>query len=199
MTRIEKYITFSLALVLILSVSVANMPTLYYSIIIVVFLFVFFKYINKYIFMININTFIFIIVAFFSIIFNDINSVFKPFEKFLMFVVIVSVFGPLFNTPKMILFRYNLQNYIKILILIFVSLSFVLLIIGYEMINNLRFHGLASHSMLMGPLASLAALISIDSYKKAQSKSQIILFISLFFISIVSVILTASRSAITSA
>ncbi|MPL77456.1 hypothetical protein SDC9_23312 [bioreactor metagenome] len=191
-----RYYTLFLSLILILSASVLNISLVYYSVIILTFILLIIKYIIPSNFRNNIITLLFLFFILVSILVNDINPIFKPYQKFLIFVMIVSIFGPLFNSNKMVLFRYNLLKHLKILIIVFVFLSFIAIILGFQLITNQRFHGLANNSMLMGPLSSIAALICIDWYKDNHLRRNKVVFISMFFISIFSVLLSASRSAI---
>jgi len=111
----------------------------------------------------NLNMILLIIVIFLSIIFNDIPSVFKSYERFFMFLVIILTIGPLMASKKLIYFRSILFDFFIKLNVFICALSFLGLATGiYKGIlvshfGGLRvdFTGLYNHSMLLGPLSAI--------------------------------------------
>lgn len=196
MTKINYNFAFLIALTIILSATNINISSVYYTVIIFTFIIVFIKFVLPYKFKLNVFTFLFIISAGLSILFNDINPLLKVHERFLIFILIVSIFGPLFSTKKIVVFRFFLFENFKLLIVSFVFLSFVLQLYGIGLSNEFKFTGLANHTMIMGPLSSLSILICIDKYTNSSTKKTKLIFILLFFLSIFSAILSASRSAL---
>ena len=152
----------------------------------------------------NLNMILLIIVIFLSIIFNDIPSVFKSYERFFMFLVIILTIGPLMASKKLIYFRSILFDFFIKLNVFICALSFLGLATGiYKGIlvshfGGLRvdFTGLYNHSMLLGPLSAIATIscMYFGFICKTNKKRKILFFIGLLcFLSCIS---AGSRGAL---
>lgn len=141
-----------------------------------------------------------------------IPPVFQSANRFLLFVLAMSVCSPLIQTSRAILFRKCLFNYFCIGISPLVIGSFFCFFGGinlmaynvrYEglisetMLNNYQssggtFSGLFGHSMMLGPLAAVVSLMFFVMY--IQNKNKNLMAMSL--IAMATTVLSASRAAV---
>jgi O-antigen ligase len=147
---------------------------------------------------ISIYMVIFLAISMFSIILNEINSYFSPWERLMAFFVLVFVLGPFGNTNFLLRFKNQLVRYSRLLLFLITIISFIFFLFGFYIIEGKGFSGITTHSMMLAPYASISALYALDSYNtlNKQKKSLRILYLTILSLSIVVVIITASRGAI---
>lgn len=137
----------------------------------------------------------------------NIQPVFEPFKRAALFVILTLVISSAIKTDVGMLFRTQLFKY-SVLGMIIISIgSFFCFFAGINFMSAKLesitefdkyastgglFSGLASHSMLLGPIAMVSALTFYFLYQK-KSSNWYLLF---FFISAMSAVMAASRSAL---
>ena len=131
------------------------------------------------------------------------DSVFRPFDRFFSFTILLAIISPLFQNRHFVAFR---KECFKFTILICTTLciaSFFAYFMGINMARNEAgdileyaeyagaFGGFTKHSMLLAPISGVACCFLLTSYLV---KKKIIYFILLLF-AIGAVLFAASRSA----
>lgn len=139
----------------------------------------------------------FVLSILFSLWVNDIPSVFKSPTRAVAFFCVAFTIGPFIKNIPFQVFRKKLFIYVLALIRGIVFLSFIGYLLGLEMVRNRTgFCGFTDHSMLLGPLAGIASLnyfywIFLEKNGKAR-----LLNLFFMFTSLLTLILTGSRSAL---
>ena len=146
-------------------------------------------------------------VIFLNILITDIPPFFRPFQRGIMFVLVTMVCSSALETKLSLIFRTYLFRYLMYGIVIIGVGSFFCYFLGINMMPNLwgldngktlylsqggTFGGLAAHSMMLGPIAMISALFFYFIYQKKTEK----IYLILFFLSTMSVVLSASRAAL---
>lgn len=140
-------------------------------------------------------------ICFISIFFNDIPPLFKPNERFAMFLAVLLVVSPIIKGQYMDTVRYHIFRISSLLIIGLTVLSFLLKIIGiYDGLDYAsNFGGLTINSMTLSPLAGLSLVLSVYQLKTSQSKKKVkMIHWGIISISFVTLILSASRIALAS-
>ena len=112
---------------------------------------------NKYSFLV----FLFITASAVSLIVNDIPSIFKADERFLIFIIISTVVGPLLNSTRIYFYRIQIFIIINRILILFSALSFITYILGisFPRSGTGPNSGLFDHSLMLGPLAAVSILL----------------------------------------
>lgn len=146
-------------------------------------------------------------VIFLNILITDIPPFFRPFQRGIMFVLVTMVCSSALETKLSLIFRTYLFRYLMYGIVIVGVGSFFCYFLGINMMENRwdsdnsferysnfggTFGGLAAHSMMLGPMAMISALFFYFIYQKKTDK----IYLLLFFLSTMSVVLSASRAAL---
>ncbi|MCM4155368.1 O-antigen ligase family protein [Gramella sp. AN32] len=132
-----------------------------------------------------------------SIIFNEIPSFFKPYERFAAFLIVMGLFGPLIRNSALQQFRLYLFKIINSLIVTMVIISFVGIVAGFpSMVGRGGFAGLFNHSMMLGPMAAIAMLICISWGNTSNNKKKRSFFLILAAISFITCVAAGSRAAL---
>lgn len=146
-------------------------------------------------------------VIFLNILISDIPPFFRPFQRGIMFVLVTMVCSSALETKLSLIFRTYLFRYLMYGIVIVGVGSFFCYFLGINMMPNQwgldngntqylsrggTFGGLATHSMMLGPMAMMSALFFYFLYQKRADK----IYLILFFLSSMSVVLSASRGAL---
>ena len=167
----------------------------YYYIIftvILIFLLIFSKKIafNKYIIWI-------LLAAVISIIFNDVPSIFMPYERLIAFFVLLCLLSPLITSNSLKVFRRTTFFWMNIAIIVVVTLSFFGWLTGfYTGVQGRRdFTGLFSHSMILGPMAAISLLNGLYLFYKEKNFVLKLVYGALIIISFLTIILAGSRIA----
>lgn len=166
----------------------------YYLIFIISFsFFVFYANKNK----INFLIVWLLIACLISIFLNEIPTFFKPVERFVGFVFVMGLLGPLIRNSVLENFRFFLFNKIKVLLVIFVIFSFLGIAFGLSiMIGRGGFAGLFNHSMMLAPMAAISMLICLSWADSSDSKNKQWFFLVLSSLSFITCVAAGSRSAL---
>lgn len=179
--------------------------TAYYGMLIICALFLFFKGGFK----LSGPFAAFFLIIILNILIVDIPPFFKPVQRSILFILLTTVCSSALETELAVRFRAYLFKYL-IWGIIFIGVgSFFCYFLGINLMktgwgntgsfeeystNGGRFGGLSTHSMMLGPIAMIAALFFYFMYQKNTNK----IYLLLFFFSAMSVVLAASRAAILS-
>ncbi|SDS14660.1 O-antigen ligase family protein [Winogradskyella sediminis] len=140
---------------------------------------------------------LFLVAAFLSIQLNKIPVFFQPYQRFIIFVIIVGLIGPLFQNSHLKVFRSILFKTMNKVILIMVVLSFFGIAIGLPlMIGRGGYVGLFIHSMVLGPMSALAFLIALYEAHLANNKRKYWIYLGLAAVSFIACVSAGSRSAL---
>lgn len=138
-----------------------------------------------------------IFAGFISIFCNKIPEFFKPYERLAALIILVGLIGPLILNSPLSKFRFLLFRNVKILLVSLTAISFMGILIGVSWMHGRGgFSGLFNHSMMLGPMAAIAVLISLDwGYRESKRKRRFC-FYSLAGISFITCVASGSRSAL---
>lgn len=138
-----------------------------------------------------------VIAGLISIIFNEIPSFFKPYERFAAFIIVMGLVGPLIRNTALKQFRLYLFKIITVLIVTMVIISFIGITADLPaMVGRGGFAGLFNHSMMLSPMAAIAMLICIKWVHTSNNKKIRFLFLTLAAISFITCIAAGSRVAL---
>ncbi len=142
---------------------------------------------------VNVPITILLVVSSFSIIVNGAIPLFRPWQRFFGFILLLLTFSSLLPYNRDL--KRDMFHCFKLLLFLFILVSFVLGVMGIQLNAGRRdFCGLANHSMMLAPLASVAAILVFDDIFKKRGFVAINWTLFLLFIS--TVFLAASRIAI---
>lgn len=142
-----------------------------------------------------------------NIIVVDIPPIFKPMQRALLFILLTLTCSSAMDTNVAVKFRAYLFKYFIFGTIIIAVGSFFCFFAGInlmsarsEMLGDFDnysskggwFSGLASHSMMLGPISMISALAFYFLYQKESNK----IFLILFFTSAMSAAFAASRAAL---
>jgi len=148
-------------------------------------------------------SFIFFILV--SLLLNEIDPVFQSRNRFIAFLSITLLIGPLISSRNLLIFRNTIFNYLNKSFIIFSSLSYLFLVSGIytgrkirgDFFDRVDFTGLFSHSMILSPISGLAILsLTYNLTNKSYSKPSIIVQLSLLILCFMSLITSGSRIAL---
>lgn len=104
---------------------------------------------------------------------NDVNPIFQPLERFLIFLIATLLIGPFINSHGISFFRVKLLYNLLYSVVALVILSFILNLTGIykgyavsEVEGVLMYRGVFNHTMLMSPLAAISFLTILSLYIK---------------------------------
>jgi len=138
-----------------------------------------------------------VMVYFLSIIFNDIPSFFKPYQRFIAFLIMISLTSPFLHTPSLNYLRLKIFQFLSILLTIFVVFSFLGIVLGFPlMIGRGGYTGFFSHSMILGPIAALSMLFSFHWASSTTNIKYKIFLFSISGISFLTSVAAGSRVAL---
>ena len=101
---------------------------------------------------INLTMLLFIIVCFISIVLNEINPFFTPWQRFFGFLIVIMAVGPFFEDNKSLDLRAKMFKYSKVLIITVTLISFLGFSTGSSMFfNRSGFTGITNQSMVLIP------------------------------------------------
>lgn len=139
----------------------------------------------------------FTLIGIFSILLNDIPSFFQSPQRFGIFIIVVGLIGPFIYNSALFRFRLFLGNMLNKAILLMVILSFIGIVAGLpSMVGRGGFAGLFNHSMMLGPMASVAVLVALFEAHLAVIKKKYWFFIVLASLSFITCVAAGSRSAL---
>lgn len=145
----------------------------------------------------NLWLMLFLLIAFLSITFNQIPLFFRPYERFVIFVLVVGLIGPMVSSSAFNSYRRNLWDMLNLVILAMVILSFLGITFGLSsMYGRGGYAGFFNHSMMLGPMSALAVLVAMGKIHGSNYKIQKVVFILLASISFITCVAAGSRSAL---
>lgn len=138
-----------------------------------------------------------LIAGLLSIVLNEIPIFFKPVERFVAFILVMGLVGPLIRNSALERFRFYLFNKIKALLVAFVIISFLGIAAGLPMmVGRGGFAGLFNHSMMLGPMAAISILVCLSWGHSTLNKNTRLFFLALASISFITCVAAGSRSAL---
>ncbi len=198
-TNILKNINTCTIIALITALAVVNqavtlqtfdLGNLYYAILIFTLFITFFQStIRK----LDIGMTIIYIACILSILLNDISAVYRPWERFILFVIVTFTASPFIQSDFYDKFRVNTFKYIQNLWIIVVILSIPALLFREQ--GRTGFEGFTSHSMIMSSTAAMAIVTLL--YKLYAKKLTKIIAIPLIIVAFLCMLLAGSRIALT--
>jgi hypothetical protein len=140
---------------------------------------------------------LFLITCIISILLNDIDPFFQPWQRFLSFTIFIISIGPFIENAKQIEFRNIVLKITNTSIVVITIISFL----GYSMNNSFSFSasgfsGLTNQSMLLSPIAAISTLITLNQFFEENRTLKKYVFLLLSVISLLTCLLAASRGAI---
>jgi len=145
----------------------------------------------------NIFVFSLVVACYVSILFNDIPDFFLPKKRFAAFLMVIGLVGPLLKNDLLIFFRQRLFNVLNIAIVFMVIVSFITIVAGLSFtVNRSGISGLFAHSMTMGPMAAIAAIVCIDWSCTQNTKTGVCFFRGLAITAFIACVASGSRSAL---
>jgi len=166
--------------------------SLYYIALFVIF-FIVVLYLIKFGGRVNINTLFYLFVVFASILLNEIPSKFSPYARYLAFLVMIITFGPFIKSKSLYAFNKRIIDY-------FIFLYFVIVLLSVPLIgSDLYFKGITNQSMVLAPITSICIIWLVSYTWILLRNSKLIkklFYLLLLSICIITLIATASRSAI---
>jgi len=144
----------------------------------------------------------FLIFCVIGILINDIPSYFQPWFRLISFIMVIGLIGPLVSSPKFYAFRYYAFSKANLAILVLGAGSFLTRILPLGVpAGRGGWSGLFVHTMILGPMAAIALMISLylfynEKIKENSIKKRIIFFQICIGLSFFSILLASSRTAI---
>ena len=172
-----------------------NLGNIYYGICGVV-LFIIFSKNNKYI--INKSMLCLYLLCAISILINDIPSLFKPWERLISFIIVTALVSPFIESNYLNRFRIRLFSSLLSLYQLVVIASIIVYFIGIRFSELAHFTGITKQSMLIAPVSAIVILYSVYSLSVKHKKNRLYIcyHIVILIIAFLTLILSASRSAI---
>ncbi|MBS4034984.1 MAG: O-antigen ligase family protein [Ignavibacterium sp.] len=141
------------------------------------------------------------VAAVISLVFNNVDSIFMPYERLTAFLLLLSLLSPLISSKVLENFRKTTFSFINKMIMLLVVASFLGWLTGYYTgVEGRRdFTGLFSHSMILGPMAAICLLNAAYLFYKENNKTLKTFYIFIIIISFLTGILAGSRIALVGA
>lgn len=189
----NKLITITVFSFLLLSqISLLHLLILYTIAIMILGVFTFFnRRIN-----IDKGVLVFTIISLISILSNNIPVFFKPYQRYVYWLLLMVGCSSLLYNVKLVYFRRCLLLNICSISVIVTLLSFISYIGGFGyMAGNVGFWGVALHGNILGAMAMISLLYSIYLFINNNTKRRYI-FIILCGVSVIILLLASSRNAL---
>lgn len=139
----------------------------------------------------------FVLAAFISILFNEIPMFFRPYERFIAFLLVMGLIGPLVGNTKLHQFREKLFKAINIILVIMVIISFMGIAAGLSsMVGRGGFTGLFSHSMILSPMSAIAMFVAFNWAQKTKNNKNRWIYLSIAVLSFLTCLAAGSRIAL---
>lgn len=153
-------------------------------------------------FRLNFSAFTLAYVSFLSVELNVIDPIFQPELRLVSFFLMICAIGPMNNSMFALQFRQTLHKYLSFSIILLSSLSFPLWFTGSKIFfhsNNL-YMGLFNHSMMLGPIAGMSAIICLHKLLTGEfrRKTNKVIWLVILIFSLFSTLLSGSRGAMLS-
>lgn len=132
-----------------------------------------------------------------SIVLNDIPAFFRPYERFIAFLLVVGLIGPLVRSTKLESFRGKLFDTINFILVTMVVISFLGIILKLPiMVGRGGFTGLFNHSMTLGPMAAIAMLVTINWAQQTENRKKHWIYLSIAALAFITCVAAGSRIAL---
>lgn len=141
----------------------------------------------------------FLLVGLLSILLNDINPFFQPYQRYFGFVMVALSFGSLLMTNNNVEIKLCIFYYFKLIGVVFTLVSLVMSITNISTpISSISAFGLAIHDMTMAPLAFITALLVLDDIINKNNKKKVVKIsrIVVFILCVICGAMCGSRGAI---
>lgn len=140
---------------------------------------------------------LFVILVFLtSILINDIDPKFNSEVRFITWIVMIAMIGPLFYSYHLNLFKEKLLDTFMYVFMILGAISFIYWLVGFPSLGRGHFSGLFGHSMVLAPISSMGTLYAIYRFYKAETNFLKYFYLILFLSNFLALVLSASRSAL---
>jgi len=140
---------------------------------------------------------LFVILVFLtSILINDIDPKFNSEIRFITWIVMIAMIGPLFYSYHLNLFKEKLLDTFMYVFMILGGISFIYWALGFPSLGRGHFSGLFGHSMVLAPISSMGVLYSIYKFYKSETIFFKYFYLILFLSNFLALVLSASRSAL---
>lgn len=146
---------------------------------------------------------LFLLYLLFNIIISRIDPVFNVWQRYVLFVLMLFLFSPLFLKSSFFQFRAKCFQYLMGLMTIVSAVSFICYFLGINLMFRYgefldeyqgsagHFSGITTHSMILGPISGAAAVYLLWHYLQSKKVSLLILML----MCIGSCLFAASRAA----
>ena len=140
---------------------------------------------------------LFVILVFLtSILINDIDPKFNSEVRFITWIVMIAIIGPLFYSYHLNLFKEKLLDTFMYVFMILGAISFIYWLAGLPSLGRGHFSGLFGHSMVLAPISSMGTLYAIYRFYKAETNFLKYFYLILFLSNFLALVLSTSRSAL---
>lgn len=135
-----------------------------------------------------------------SILVNEIPTFFRPWQRLILWIVMVLFSGPFISNKCICYFRIRLFVYLQFAYIFIVLLSFIGKFTGLSHFQGPYFAGITGHSILFGIIAANSLIsmtfIIVNNIDKIKNRYKITILILLFIINFLMILAAASRSAL---
>ena len=153
-----------------------SLGNLYYAILIIALLMTFFQATIK---RLSVSMSFIYICCMLSILLNDIPTVYQPWARFGLFVIVTVIASPFIQSNFYDKFRINLFKYIHNLLILIIVFSIPAIVLNERSITGM-FTGVTNHSMLLAPISAVT-LITLIYYLYINKLNRILLLILIAF------------------
>lgn len=155
-----------------------------------------FVYIKKQDVKINIWMLVLVLFACISLITNDYDSKFNAPLRLFLWILVISLLGPLLFSSALINFRTKLLKAFLTTFYITGAISTLFWVFGLPVLGKGVFTGLFIQSMILAPISAIGALYAFHNFIKEKEVPLKTLYLVIFILNTMSLMLAASRGAI---
>lgn len=134
----------------------------------------------------------FIVCCLLSMIVNNIPAFFKPFERFIQFLLVLFCVSPLLQSYEISRFRYRMLEIITMAFGLITVGSFVLKCTGGG-ITSVGYFGFSQHPNFLGFFSMITAILFLSLFFVVTDKKKRVAIMVLYVISFLIVLLSAAR------
>lgn len=135
-----------------------------------------------------------------SIVFNDINPIFHPWERYLYFVILIIGIGPFLVDNQGMTMIVSLWKDLHLFLFLITVLSLIYHFVDYSSTVHGTGYvmGIMNHSMILSPISALSAFYSFCGLinNSASTKVQKAKYFISFLLAVYVVLISASRAAL---
>ena len=135
-----------------------------------------------------------------SLLVNDTQSFFKPWDRLLSFILITTLVSPFIESNYIMRFRIRLFNSLLLIYQMIVIGSIITHFAGIHFYREEHYTGITKHSMLLAPVSAIIIIYCIYTLTSIKhiSKFQKLYFSTLLIAAFLTLFLCASRTALIS-